>query len=277
MAALDIQRVETGALITHQEPIYEIIGYARIYAQLSNNNHDPQPWMDIINSIENMTKESIPKEVRTLEGDLRDYNLRPLQVHRLEGLSLRIAHHHARPKRGLFDFIGNIASDLFGIPSADDIRLLQEANTRLASAVDGLVHTQQALVGRVNILGRNQARMMSAINEISRRQEYQASLMEQFAGYTHRYMRIMILTDILSDALDQLAAQDQQALLAHTACESRKANELLLPTDLVRSILSPGENHQPISVMNYYGYIEIEKITSFSLHISHHFILYLTF
>ena len=261
VATLSIQEVKSGALITHMEPVFEVQGFVRIYSQLSNNNPDPQPWMTLIDKLLNMSKEAVPDKARTTDGPMRDQNLRPLEERRLKGLKSKIDFHHSRPKRGLFDFVGSIASDLFGIPSADDIKLLQEANTRLATAVDGLVHTQQAVVGRVNILGRNQARIMTRVNNLIEQQEDQARTMMQFVGDTQKHLRLMTLTDIVSDALDQLAASNQQVLLARSACEGRKANEILVPVDMVRNILSSGENHQPVSVMDYYGYMEIEKIT----------------
>ena len=80
--------------------------------------------------------------------------------------------------------------------------------------MDSLAQTQKALVGWVNLLGLNQEHIMTTVNDIIQCQQDQEETMTQFVGHTQMHLRVMTLRDIVSDALDQLSAQDQQVILA---------------------------------------------------------------
>ena len=66
----------------------------------------------------------------------------------------------------MFNFIGEIGSTLFGIPSPSDIDGLKEANRVLAETVDGVVRTQKRTVAKVNQIGRKQKEIALTLNEV---------------------------------------------------------------------------------------------------------------
>ncbi len=263
-AALDIQQVTTGALIAHAETVYEVDAYARIFVKLTHVNPDSHPWGNLLDRLESMIRAGIPDHARTIDPSSNTtlpLKLQKLERRRLDGLRQRIAHQSKRQKRGLFNFVGNIASSLFGIPSSDDISLLAQANKRLASATEGVVRTQRAIVAKVDILGHNQERLAAAINNVIDHQQEQVVWMTKFAGIIQKHLRIMTLINMVSDAISNFDTIQRQAALARMSCESRKVNEIILPHSFLEQILSSGDNHQTVDLMNYYGYLEVEKIT----------------
>lgn len=52
---------------------------------------------------------------------------------------------------GLFNFVGDLASSIFGTPSATDLQALKDADEQLATAMEGVMETQHAIVTKVNI------------------------------------------------------------------------------------------------------------------------------
>ena len=97
----------------------------------------------------------------------------------------------------------------------------------------------------INILMGNHQQLMSIVNGLITKQKEQ-----EIACSNLRCSKT--LTDILYDALDKLGAQlGNHILLARSACQSH--NTIVIGSPF------PKENNQPVSVMEYYGCLEIEK------------------
>lgn len=261
MAALRIEQVTTGALLTHQEPVYEIEKYATIYVQLTPQDPQDHPWATLIDKLTHLANTYVPKRDRVNGGwHLVDTKLPDLEISRIDGLKKRISY-HSRHKRGLFDFVGNIASTLFGLPSPQDIKLLKEANNLIAHEVVGLARVQRTLVGKVNILGKGQQELVAATNELIKRQNQQTELFQVFVNKTWNHLRVMTLIDILADAIDTYSQLETKSMLARAACEARHPNEMLLPISIIKNILATGDTHHVTDSMAYYGYLKVDKIT----------------
>ena len=259
-AALDIQQVTSGALITHSERVFEISAYARIYVKLTQLDPRFHPWEVLLNRLDQMIDAGI-RERGESNATRVPMRLQELERHRLHGLRQRIYNQRRRQKRGLFDFVGHIASSLFGVATSRDVQLFNEANKKLATAMQGIVRVQRMVVGKLDLLGENQQRLTNAVNELMDRQEQQAKWMMNFAGMVQKQFRLVTLLDIMSDALSTYDQVQLQAALARMSCESRKVNEVLLPPSFLKQVLASGDNHQLMSIMNYYAYLEVEKIT----------------
>jgi hypothetical protein len=53
----------------------------------------------------------------------------------------------SRKRRSPFDFVGDVGSSLFGLATESDVQAIAEANRVLGRAVDGIVNTQNQIVG----------------------------------------------------------------------------------------------------------------------------------
>lgn len=77
-----------------------------------------------------------------------------LTAHLLKRIELMRFRGTQRQKGGLLDFVGQAASWLFGTATEQDIKSLQETDRLLASAVEGVVRTQQKVVAKVIQIGK---------------------------------------------------------------------------------------------------------------------------
>lgn len=73
-----------------------------------------------------------------------------------------VGHH----KRGLFDFVGQIGSVLFGPAIKSNVQAIVNANFLLARHVEGVVVTQQEVLAKMNILGRQQEKIVGTLNQV---------------------------------------------------------------------------------------------------------------
>ena len=94
----------------------------------------------------------------------------------------RRAIHMIRHRRGLFNFVGEIGSTLFGIPSPSDLNALKKANELLANVVHGVVNTQRRVVGKVNLLGEKQRRITETLNQVIEGQNYITEAFDSFVS-----------------------------------------------------------------------------------------------
>ena len=192
---------------------------------------------------------------------------------RAKGLQDRIQNtKRSRQRRGLFNFIGDIGSTLFGIPSASDISSLKKANQRLATEVQGVVTVQRKVIAKVNLLGQKQQEMLGSINsliETTNQQWEQINLvytalkgiqtmMEQNQDAT----RIILLFELIADSIAEYEDALAQIQAVRIACEAGIVNEHLLPISFVKNILASGENRYQMDPLKYYSYIQVRNIVT---------------
>ena len=261
----DITAVDTGAIIAHKEPIREIRGYAKIFVSLTEDHKLDDQWANICDKLVTTITSRFPTNINTV------MEFRAILLTRVETLRRRISGTQ-RTKRGLFNFIGDIGSALFGIPSASDIHALAEANKQLAEEVEGVIVTQQRVVAKVNLLGRQQQQIVGKVNAIidqQRRQEHHIKQMFQAATalqfvieFNQDALRLEFLIEMISDHIAQYEESLAQIQAVRVACEARIVTEQVLPVQMVRQILSQGNNRVKINPVEYYAYIQVEKITT---------------
>ena len=248
--------VLTGAIVASQEPVLEIKSYADVYVTLAQPQPESQ-WRDAINRIRGLVENfHHPGSYGPGSG----YKL--LLLNHLDILTNRFerTNPRTRQKRGLFNFVGDIASGLFGIPSASDIEGLKKANRVLAETVDGIVRTQRRTIARVNQIGRKQKEMAIEMNKIIRECQYQRRVLTGLARQERDRTwatRIMLLLDILEARLLNYEETMGQAQAVRVACEARLVTEQVLPMRIAKQIVE----HQPqVDLVSYYAYIQVTKI-----------------
>lgn len=251
----------------HKEEIRPIEGYVKIFLKLSENHELDEYWTRIILKV----KEYIHKLFRT--NLVANFGLREGLYAQANDLLARIQKYNrtespTRIKRGLFNFIGEIGSTLFGIPSPSDIEGLKEANRKLGSAVQGVVRTQRGIITKVNQIGRQQQILKDTVNKVIRTQNAQARELEKIyaevSGWVSIFqsaMRIQQIIHALENHVTEYELAVQKAEEARYACEAQIVNEQVIPKDVVYQILTTGENRHDIAPEQYYAYIKVRKIT----------------
>ena len=260
-----IHSIDSGAIVVHREPVREVAAYAQIFVQLSEDHTLDDQWRGLCDQVDKWIDEHVTHSDLPLRG------LNVLLKKRVQHLRSRIARTD-RVRRGLFDFVGDIASSLFGIPSAEDIRSLKHANKILASEMEGVVTSQRKVIAKVNMLGRRQQEIASKVNEIVEHQKIENSAIQHFYAlhtkntfylrYSLRAIRVSNLIGLISENLLEYEESLATAQALRVSCESRIVTEQLLPTHIVHQLLSK-ENHQQLKQADYYAYIKVTKITEF--------------
>ena len=229
--------------------------------QLTEGHLFDRVWLHLCEQLENMTN------TRYQDNDNNRVELNQLVHKRIEILRARIVKTD-RNRRGLFNFVGDIASSLFGIPSANDLQRLKVVNEKLVRAVEGVVVRQGNIVAKVNVLGRKQQEIMEKVNEVINRQREQFEFLNSrliattyLIRTTLRILRINTLIDIIIEDLRQYEETLALIQAMRISCESRTVTEQLIPTKMAEEILTSGLNHQKIDPLTYYAYIQVRKIT----------------
>ena len=106
-----ITTINTGSLIAHIEPVCQIRAYARIYVALSEEHSLGEDWNMMCDRLDDMINLRLMLIFILV--------LRKTVLERVKALRARLQ--RTRTKRGLFKFIGELGSSLFGIPSASDM------------------------------------------------------------------------------------------------------------------------------------------------------------
>ena len=169
----------------------------------------------------------------------------------------------SRAKRGLFNFVGDAASTLFGTPSASDLEKLKDANQQLADAVDGVVRTQQAIVGRVNKLGQAQANIVLYLRGLHRHITSNTLLLAQINDRQRAVFSYVWATEQVNELRYQLTeylkAIDQMKDM-RAACESNSHSELTVSSSTLSQILDYAYAGPAAKIYSYYQYLSTEKI-----------------
>ncbi len=264
----DITAITTGAIIAHEAPTREINAYAKIYVALTEDIEESQnQWNELCDRV----AKAIDYRFQYLPNATGIKHLQSALMERVDRLQQRIARTHQRQKRGLFNFVSSIASSLFGIPSASDLESLKEVNRVLASEVEGIVDTQRKVIGKVNLLGRQQQVLAGRVDQVIQHIQSQEDAILELQNTVDEWnkltelnqdaLRMGLMLDILSDHISQYEEALGQAQAMRVACEGRLVTEQLLPVAFAQKILDSGNNRQPVSAMEYYAYIQVKKIT----------------
>jgi len=166
-----------------------------------------------------------------------------------------------RTKRGLFNFIGDIASSLFGTPSASDMATLQEAQTALASTVDQVVETQTQTIAVVNMLNENQQRIASTLN----RATLQINILSDAIRNTRQEANIRSLMDeiiyeITSFRIEMaryVSWSDKMSAI-RAACESDSISEVVVSPSLLTKLIKVED------ILSYYQYLHTDKLMRYN-------------
>lgn len=253
----------TGAVITHQEAILEIESYADIYVQLAPTQVERDDWNTLCDRLEQW--------IATQLNDSRQYSaFQGLIGHlqkRVDLLRFRATHHH---KRGLLDFVGEAASWLFGTATSHDVDELRAADHLLASAIEGVVKTQQKVVAQVNQTGVNQRKIDDTVRQILVNGQAQARAITSLDTHEDRLsqqtilnqkaIRIMIIIDNMLETLGLHEKVLAHAELARMACESQVVTEALLPVQHMQGLLRENPGHAFVSLYQAYEYVHVIKI-----------------
>lgn len=262
---LEIVPSPSGVVIASSEDVYTVKSYAQVYITLQS----PQPdvmtqWLRISRRLKQAAEQSAHK----LKFGEYQKNLLYKQVDALERMFDEYRHqivrqNTTRQKRGVFDFIGDAASSLFGIPSASDVNALKEANQRIADQVDGVVATQRKVIGRVNALGRAQARIVQDLNQVH------ACITDQYLLAQDTRRELLKLSNFvwfeaqiseLRHRINRYIRYLDQIKTIRAACESNSHSEVTVPPRILRDIMQlayPGPSGE---VMGYYQYLSTDKI-----------------
>ena len=259
-----ITPVTTGAVIAHTEPVHQIKAYAKVYVTLTEPRHFENDWHALCDHLAKLINARFPTTVAVA------LNFRDLLLERVSALRARFQH-NSRVKRGILNFIGDMASELFGIPSASDLDALSKINKELASEIEGVASIQQQVIAKVNHLGLQQDHLKFKVNQIIAHQTAQDDAIRLNFNVTHELqlvmqwnqaaLRLENMFELITDHLRQYEANLGLAQALRVACESRIVNEKLIPIEFVKRILATGENHINIDPIQYFSYIRVEKIT----------------
>ena len=258
-ASQKITPVPGGVVITSREPVYEVRAYATVYVTLTQDTTFDRNWAHVL------SRASTMMDHRIQLGE----NFKTLVKARVAGLKRHLKR-ITRVKRGLFNFVGDIGSALFGIPSASDIDALKKVNQQLADDLQGVVTTQGQVIGRVNLIGEKQKQIAEVINQLSEQQkknEVDIWLLHQgLHGLQHKMdfntdaLRLSFQLDIVEESLDDYKDMLSAMQAVRIACEAQIVTEQVLPVSIVNELLSSGENHQHLPAVQYYSYIKVDKI-----------------
>lgn len=80
--------------------------------------------------------------------------------------------------------------------------------------------------------------------------------------YLGRVLRLSNLLDSVEVTLNSYERALAQTDDARTTCESRLVTDRLIPLAMTKRILATGNNRSPIDPVQYYAYIEVDKITT---------------
>ena len=255
----DIVASPSGVAITSQSPTYTMKSCVKVYIALHQDDEKAyQTWQSTIARLEQMIPQS---------GMSRSHQQELLgKVQRMHDLLEKYRKPdelHPRAKRGLFNFIGDAASFLFGTPSPSDLEKLREANERLAGAVDGVVRTQQTIIGRVNKLGQAQAGIVQYLQDLHHSVTATTLLISQVnerqrAVFSYIWANEQI-NELRYQLTEYLKVIDQMRDV-RAACESNSHSELTISLPILRQILDYAYAGPAPEPYHYYQYISTEKI-----------------
>jgi hypothetical protein len=150
------------------------------------------------------------------------------------------------------------------------VQAIAEANRVLGRAVDGIVNTQNQIVGRVNAMGRRQDDMIVKIKDLvnaTREQEILITdLMQkaedffQLAMLTRAELKLDILLATLEEELTSYRESLQSAKFGWSLCEMGKVSQLLLPMRIVNDILHHPFHRVDMPAFKYYLYMQVDSI-----------------
>jgi hypothetical protein len=176
----------------------------------------------------------------------------------------------SRTKRAPLEIIGDLSSSLFGLARQSDIRILAKANEQLASNLDGVVQTQQTLVGKVNLIGHNQQALADKLSEVVGGMNYNRQELQRISVQSNRLASLQHQTRIANelslilDILDIQMNMYQDALhvatSARAACEAGIVTEKLVPKQILQQVLTSRANRVAMDPSAYYQYMSVKQI-----------------
>jgi len=258
--------VSSGVILTTEEPVYTITGRYTVYVPLARENiaETYNEWRVALASI-GRNLEGLPTNDTSF---LLNYGARLVNrqyqravLNLRETFPLPSAEATPRVKRGLFNFVGDLASTLFGTPSASDMETLKEAQSALASTVDQVVETQGQTIAVVNTLNENQQRITDTLNKaVLQINILSTSIQDVRQEVTIKSMMDEIISEIISFRIElaRYVSWSDKMSAIRAACESDSISEIVVPPPLL-SVLIKRED-----VLPYYQYLHTDKMMRYN-------------
>jgi len=259
--------VPEGVVLAAEEPVYTIAGRITVYVPLARDDvqNTYRQWRQTLSSMERGLSK-IPTNNTSFLVDQGNRMVKRHYQRAAEDLKETfplpsLSEPPRRHKRGLFNFVGDIASSLFGTPSASDLACLQEAQTALASNVDQIVETQQQTIAVVNTLNENQRRIAGSLNRVTQQVN---ELSDKIARSQQELNMRALMDEIISElnsfriALARYGTWSDKMTSVRAACESDSISELVISTDLLNKLIKPDD------IVSYYQYLHTDKIMMYN-------------
>ena len=250
-------KIEAPAVVAQKERVYKIRAFAQVLVQLTESHEYNYTFTSTIAAVRrkfealNSFARSLPRQAIGINSQPRRHGLATPMLERLRFLEQRL-HYTSKPRsrRGLFNFIGHIASTLFGVATSSDTGTLKTANSRLATEVEGVVREQGRVIAKVNLLGRAQQAIETKVNELVDAQNRQINQLaelrtetratQRLAEINAHLLRLVSVVDLL-DA--QISEYEQYIALMHSVrygCETDTINEQVIPFEMMSQIVTSG-------------------------------------
>jgi hypothetical protein len=255
----NITSVPSGVVITNEEEVYTVKSYAKVYVVLQLPGDPTQSWVSAAENLQaklasvGYESNNWKTAYQPFSDFMRDAANRTTQRLRDYPFAPLVEKNPSRVKRGLFNFIGDAMSTLFGTPSASDVEALRKANEKIADAVDGVVKNQQKIVARVNKIGRAQGQVIGALRRLEKVEWQDRNLLMRSIWISAQLSDFKMQVDELLSVLDQMR-------LVRAACESNSHSEITVPPKLLSEILELAYMGTTAQVLGYYQYLSTDKI-----------------
>lgn len=246
---LNVTKAPSGVIVTSQEKVLDIKGFAKVYLVLQQSNRDfERQWQEAYTKVR-------AQIARNKDSRYNSITLRMATDIYKQYAVIEMSDNH-RSKRNI---LGSALSWLTGMPSQEDIDGLKKVNEYLSSQMSKVIHDQGKTIATVNKLGVQQKQMANKVNHLV------TELGTITAGVTtlqqdQASQAIMISLLRLQNSLTnyQLVKTDMRTVRA--ACESDSHSEVTIPPSTLRDILTGEGNYHDMPTALYYQYIHTESI-----------------
>ena len=168
----NITQVPSGIFLNHVEEAYVVNAYADVYVVMAQPDTEIkdkiQEQLKLFDSANSMMRVKFTLHSQKPHGAPDLAPLRQAWTHRQRILSARmdpqVEMPNKRSKRGLFNFIGQLSSSLFGTATQEDVDNLRKCHNQLAGATEHLIDSHNQVISKVNKLQGKQNEIIQQLN-----------------------------------------------------------------------------------------------------------------
>ncbi len=251
----------SGVVVTSRDPVHSIRAYAQVMVKVegifTDLGHFPTTLGELQRQVNTLLRNNTYRQTR---GALQ------LRIRRLKDGFDSLAR-PMRTKRSLLDgpiteLVGG-AAHFLGLATVKDMALLAKATDTLATAVDGVVETQQQTVAVVNQLGHAQnelASQLTATTVVLTQLETRINEIENEIGRLFLVLDINTFLDSIETALQVYNTRRTAIAASRADCEAQAVSEQLIPKRIISKLLSTPGNQVKMTPETYYQYLMVEKV-----------------